>query len=72
MWEHYNREEHMATLYEYWIETSTGRRYFKEIQEANRAAKDYANESGMYCVRYDLHGGQSVFRPDSKSVGHTL
>jgi hypothetical protein len=53
----------MSVLFEYWIETETGRRYFRDIKEANREAQAYANESELYCVRYDLRGGQALFYP---------
>jgi hypothetical protein len=42
------------------------RYYFADIKKANETAQKLANEFKQTIVRYDIHGGQSWFRPVSK------
>ena len=53
-------------MYPFYVETPTGRQYFKDIKEANKAAQKLANETGEPQCRHDLSGGSSMFCPKTK------
>jgi hypothetical protein len=54
------------TRYPYYIETPNGRVHFTDIKDANQYAQSLANIEQRLIVRYDVDGGQSWFRPESK------
>lgn len=57
----------MSVLFEYYVQTPDGRREcFKDIKQANEYAQMQANAHKETIVRYDIHGGQSWFRPEAQ------
>jgi hypothetical protein len=56
----------MATLQEFYVvhpKDETLRYYFSDIKQANETAQTLATNFNQTVVRYDIHGGQSWFRP---------
>ena len=51
--------------FEFYVMKQNGERaYFSDIKKANEFAQQQANEQKKTVVRYDMHGGQSWFRPN--------
>ena len=49
--------------YEYYVDSPTGREYFKDIKEANKSAQKLANATGEAALRHDVDGGAAMFFP---------
>jgi len=49
------------TLYEYHVDSPSGRQYFKDIKQANEYAQKIANETQKPTLRRDVYGGSSMF-----------
>ena len=60
----------MTTLQEFYVvhpKDERTRYYTSDIKQANQTAQTLANEFNQTVVRYDIHGGQSWFRPALKA-----